>query len=403
MTPPSADGSRAALYGPRFQQNPAELYREMRREHGSVAPVLLEGDIPAWLVLGYREVYFVTSNPQIFGRDSRRWNAWDRVPADWSLRPYVQYAKSAVFTEGSEHQVRGGALSDALAEVDHFQLRSQVERIADGLIDGFSGTGEADLITQFAFPMPLMAMAGLLGMPDTDTPALVRDLMATGDAGEEAVRAHERVAGTIQRLVAAKRHRPGADLPSRLIAHPVGFSDEEIARDLFLTTGAAQLTVADWIGNTVRLMLTDDRFVMTIVGGRRSVGQALNEVLWEDTPTQNFAGRWAVHDTQLAGRRIRKGDLVVLGLAAANSDPVVRPDSLSGSVGNQAYMSFSHGEHGCPMAAREIAETITETAVEVLLDRLPDLAPAVEPDTLVWRESVWMRGLTALPVTFTAV
>jgi cytochrome P450 len=403
MTASPADGSRVALYGPRFKQNPAELYREMRRVHGSVAPVLLEGDVPAWLVLGYREVYYVTSNPQIFGRDSRRWNAWDRVPADWSLRPYVQYEKSAVFTEGPEHQVRGGALSDALAEVDHFQLRSQVERIADALIDDFSGAGEADLITQFAFPMPLMAMAGLLGMSDADTPALVRDLMATGDAGDEAVRAHERVAGTIQRLVAAKRRHPGADLPSRLIAHPVGFSDEEISRDLFLTTGAAQLTVADWIGNTVRLMLTDDRFAMTLVGGRRSVGQALNEVLWEDTPTQNFAGRWAVHDTRLAGRHIRKGDLVVLGLAAANSDPVVRPDSFAGSVGNQAYMSFSHGEHGCPMAAREIAETITETAVEVLLDRLPDMAPAVEPDALVWRESVWMRGLTALPVTFTAV
>jgi len=90
----------------------------------------------------------------------------------------------------------------------------------------------------------------------------------------------------------------------------------------------------------------------------------------------------------------------VLGLAAANSDPQVRPES-GDSTGNEAYMSFSHGEHGCPYPAQEIARTITRVGIEVLLDRLPDIVLAVEPDALEWRSSVWMRGLTALPVEFT--
>jgi cytochrome P450 len=90
-------------------------------------------------------------------------------------------------------------------------------------------------------------------------------------------------------------------------------------------------------------------------------------------------------------------------LAAANTDPMVQPDSYAGNVGNQAYMSFSYGEHGCPFPAREIAETISMAGIEVLLDRLPDVDLAVSPDTLVWRPSVWMRGLTSLPVEFTPV
>ncbi|HEY7489457.1 MAG TPA: cytochrome P450 [Streptosporangiaceae bacterium] len=389
------------MYGPRFQQDPTQMYREMRAQYGPVAPVLLEGDVPAWLVLGYREVHYVTTNPQIFGRDSRRWNAWDQVPSDWAPLPYVAYQPSAVFTEGEEHQRRGGALHEALGDVDHFELRKQVEQIADELIDAFAGTGEADLMAQYALPLPLLAISRLYGMPDSDAPELVRDVMASGDSGEEAVRAHERVAVRIRNLVAEKRHRPGPDLPSRLLAHPVGFSDEEAERDLFLCMGAAQLTTADWTGNTLRLMLTDERFALTLSGHRRSIGQALNEVLWEDTPTQNFIGRWATRDNQLAGRLIRKGELVVLGLAAANTDPHVRPNSYADAVGNEAYMSFSHGEHGCPHPAREIAESIVETAVQVLLDRLPDMELATSVDGLVWRPSVWMRGLTALPVRFT--
>jgi cytochrome P450 len=129
----------------------------------------------------------------------------------------------------------------------------------------------------------------------------------------------------------------------------------------------------------------------------------LNEVLWADTPTQNMAGRFAVRDTRLGGQHIKAGDLLILGLAAANTDPRVRPDadSYADSGGNQAHMPFSNGEHRCPHAAQELAEVIAETAIEVLPDRLPDVTLAVANEALVWRPSPWMRGLAALPVTFT--
>ena len=158
-----------------------------------------------------------------------------------------------------------------------------------------------------------------------------------------------------------------------------------------MASSATDATTATSCSSTVR--------APTISGGRTSVGDALGEVLWHDTPTQNFLGRIATRDIRLGGQRIRAGDLLVLGLAAANTDPQVRPaDDTAGVAGNRAMMSFGHGEHGCPYPAPELAEIIAKTSIEVLVDRLPDLVLA-EP--LQWRPSVWARGLTRLLVTFT--
>jgi cytochrome P450 len=164
---------------------------------------------------------------------------------------------------------------------------------------------------------------------------------------------------------------------------------------------AGHQPTADWIGNSLRLMLTDDRFAASLFGGRNSVAEAMNEVLWEDTPTQNVAGRWAARDTRLGGRHIRAGDLVLLGLQGANSDPQVRTDGSALTGGNNAHFSFGHGEHRCPFPAQEVAEVIARTGIEVVLDRLPDIDLAVPAASLTRRPSPWLRGLTELPVRFT--
>ncbi|WP_201260866.1 cytochrome P450 [Embleya scabrispora] len=397
---PSHEGA-ARLSGPGLWQDPHGMYRKLRQEYGSVAPILLDGDIPAWFVLGYREVHHVTANDQMFARDSRRWHAWDRIPPDWPLMPFVGYQPSVMFTEGPEHRRRAGAISDALAAVDQFELRAQAERIADRLVDDFAGVGEAELMADYAHRLPSLVVARLFGLPEEETPDLVRDLAGSLDGGEGAVEAYLRVRDTMARLLRRKRERPGADVPSRLLVHPAELAEEELIQDMLVVMAAAQQPTANWIGNTLRLMLTDDRFALTLSGGRRSVGQALNEVLWEDTPTQNFIGRWAVRSTVLGGQKIKAGDLLVLGLSAANTDPQVRPDSHAGAAGNSAHMSFSHGEHRCPYPAPELAEVIARAAIEVLLDRLPDVHLSVPTRELVWRDSVWMRGLENLPVEFT--
>ncbi|MFD3480875.1 cytochrome P450 [Streptomyces sp. NPDC058695] len=408
-TPPPgcpAHSGAVALSGLEYQQTPSELYRSLRREHGAIAPVLLDGDIPAWLVLGYPEVTYVTSHDELFARDSRRWNQWEHIPADWPLMPFVGYQPSVLFTEGAEHQRRAGVITQALEAVDQFELARDCERIADQLIDAFAGSGRAELMGAFAHALPMRAAVQFCGMPagSTDTEQLVDDLRISLDAaeGDDPVAAYGRVGARIQQLVKEKRESPGPDVTSRMLAHPAGLTDEEVVQDLISVIAAAQQPTANWICNTLRLLLTDERFALNVSGGRLSVGQALNEVLWLDTPTQNFIGRWAVRDTQLGGRQIRAGDCLVLGLAAANTDPQIWPESQVGAE-NSAHLSFSNGEHRCPYPAPLLADVIARTAVETLLERLPDLVLAVEPQELTWRPSIWMRGLTALPVQFTPV
>lgn len=390
------------LYGPQFEADPAALYAEIRRVHGPVAPVLLEGEVPAWFVCGYREVHQVATDSQLFARDTRRWNAWNQVPEEWPLAAFVVHNPSVMFTEGGEHQRRAGAISDALEAVDQFELSGRCERIADELIDEFAGSGEADLMAQYAERIPLRAALSMCGMAAADIPGMTRDLgLMIDSSGPESMAAYGRVQEAMARLVAEKRAYPAADVPSRLLQHRASLSDEEIVLDLLVVMAAAHQPTTYWIGNTIRLLLTDARFAISLSGGRASVGQALNDVLWQDTPTQNFIGRFAARDTRLGGQRVRAGDMLVLGLAAANSDPHVGHATDSAGV-NRAQMSFGHGEHGCPYPAPELAEVIARTSIEVLLDRLPDLTLAVAPEALTWRPSIWMRGLTALPVTFTS-
>ncbi len=383
--------------------DPAAYYRALREAYGPVAPVILDGGVPAWLVLGYREVHYVAGNPELFGRDPRRWHAWDRVPEGWPLLPRVRHNSSVVFTEGAEHQRRAGAIAEVLAGVDQFELRLVSERAADEAIDTFAGAGRAELMAEYAGMVPLRVMAGLFGLHDDETAELARDTAAPLDGSRDAVAASTRTRGAMDVVLERARQQSsaGADLPSRLLVHPAGLTDDEIVQDLIALMAAGRGPTANWIGNTLRLMLTDERFALTLSGGRRSVGQALTEVLWTDTPTQNVIGRWATRDTHLAGRHIRRGDCLVLGLGAANADPQVCPAFTSGVVGNQAHLSFSHGEHRCPAPAPELAEVIATAAVEVLLDRLPDLAPALPAEELKWRPSLWQRGPATLPVVFT--
>ncbi|MGW3424773.1 cytochrome P450 [Streptomyces phaeochromogenes] len=404
------------LNGPRFLSEPAELYRELRREHGAVASVLLDGDIPAWLVLGYRELHQVTGDPVLFSRDSGLWNQWQRVPDDWPLLPVIGRGQpSILYTVGERHRERAAMVSDALEAVDAFELRTLAERFADELIDAVCAKGATDLVADYAALLPVRVLATLYGFADEQCPGLVAALNDMVDGQEGAIAGQLHVAAAMAHLVADRAARPADDVVSRMLARghagghggghgggaAGGFTHEEITQDLMVMMAAGHQPTADWIGNSLRLMLTDERFAASLFGGRRSVAEAMNEVLWEDTPTQNVAGRWAARDTRLGGQSVRAGDLLLLGLQAANHDPQVRTHSSALTGGNSAHFSFGHGEHRCPFPAQEVAEVIARTAIEVVLDRLPDIDLAIPATSLTRRPSPWLRGLTSLPVRFT--
>ncbi|TQL21827.1 cytochrome P450 [Streptomyces sp. SLBN-134] len=401
MSPASVPNA-VRFQGSLLQDDPARVYRELRREHGSVVPVVLDGDAPAWLVLGYRELHQITGDPGLFSRDSELWNQWENIPDDWPLLPMIgRRQPSILYTVGDRHRERAGMLVDALEAVDPFELRGYAEKFADELIDGICAKGTADIIGEFAMLLPVRVLARLYGFPDDEGPALVTALNDMVNGRERALEGQIHLFTSMTALVAARGESPAEDVTSRMLADTAGFTPEEACQDLMVMMAAGHQPTADWIGNSLHLMLTDARFAASLFGGRNSIAEAMNEVLWEDTPTQNVAARWASRDTQLGGRRIRAGDMVLLGLQGANSDPQVRTDGSALTGGNGAHFSFGHGEHRCPFPAQEIAEVIARTGIEVVLDRLPDIDLAVPAAQLTRRPSPWLRGLSELPVTFT--
>ncbi|WSY86944.1 cytochrome P450 [Streptomyces sp. NBC_00876] len=390
------------LYSERFQGEPGRLYREIRRDHGPVAPIVLPGDIPAWLVLGYRELHQLTGDPVLFSRDSQLWNQWPAIPDDWPLMPMISRDQpSILYTVGERHSRRSAMISDALETGNPFELKKSTEEFADELIDAFCSAGTTDLIAEYAMLLPVRVLAKLYGFADEQGPALVTAMNDMINGGPTALAGQRHIAESVYRLLAERGAEPGDDVATRMLANTAGFTDDEVARDMMVMMAAGHQPTSDWIGNSLRLMLTDDRFAASLSGGRHSVGEAMNEVLWEDTPSQNIAGRWASRDTHLGGRHIKAGDLLVLSLAGANSDPQVRTDGSTLTGGNNAFFAFSHGDHRCPFPAQETAEVIARTAIEVILDRLPDVDLAVPADRLTRRPSPWLRGLTDLPVRFT--
>ena len=389
------------LYGPEAEADPAGLYEKLRAEHGEVAPVLLHGDLPAWLILGHSANLTAMRTPSRFSRDSRRWTAFqeNRVTPDSPLMPVIGWQPLCVFADGEEHKRLRGAVTDSLGRFDRRGIRRYVTRFADQLIQDFGPTGQADMVSQFAEHLPMLVMTQLVGMPEEYGPRLVeaaRDLMK---GTETAIASNEYVVATLRRMMDRKRVEPGADLVSWLMQHNAGLSDDEVLEHLRVVVLAANETTVNLIADTLKMVLTDRRFRAHLSGGHMTLPDALDQVLWDSAPMSLVAGRWATGDTELGGQQIKAGDMLLLGLAAGNVDPVVRPDLSRPLYGNRSHLAFGGGPHECP--GQDIGRAIAETGIDILLTRLPDLQLAIPEDELNWTSAWLSRHLIELPVSFT--
>ncbi|MCI3225938.1 cytochrome P450 [Streptomyces sp. NP-1717] len=390
------------LYGPEAEHDPMGLYEKLRAEHGSVAPVLLHGDVPAWLVLGHSENLHMTRTPSQFSRDSRRWRAVNdgSVPPDHPLAPIFTWQPICVFADGADHERLRGAVTDSIARIDHRGVRRFINRYSNRLVNDFCQDGKADLVSRFAEHLPMMVMAQILGMPEEYDERLVQAARDMIKGTETAVESNAYVMAALDRLVARRRAAPAEDFASRLVEHPAGLTDAEVAQHLRLVLIAAYETTANLIANVLRMVLTDPRFRAQLSGGHMTLPEAVEQTLWDEPPFTTIFGRWAVGDTELGGQRIKAGDALVVGIAAANVDPVVRPDVTASMQGNRAHLAFSGGPHECP--GQDIGRAIADTGIDALLLRLPDIQLAVPEKDLRWSASLMSRHLQELPVTFAA-
>lgn len=393
-------GGLRRFYGPEAEQDPHGLYEKLRAEHGTVAPVLLHGDVPAWLVLGHSENLHMTRTPSQFSRDSRRWRALQdgSVAPDHPLAPIFTWQPICVFADGATHERQRGAVTDSMNRIDTRGVRRHVNRYSNRLVNDFCREGRTDLVADFAERLPMMVMCAILGMPEEYNDRMVQAARDMTRGTATAVESNAYVLAALSRLVERRRREPADDFATWLVEHPADMNDQEVAEHLRLILIASYESTANLIANVLRMVLTDPRFRARLSGGHMTVPEAVEQTLWDEPPFTAVFGRWAVGDTELGGQRIKAGDALIVGIAPANTDPVVRPDLNANMEGNRAHLAFSGGPHECP--GQDIGRAIADVGVDALLMRLPDLELAVDENELRWVGNIMGRHLVELPAEF---
>ncbi|WP_406841577.1 cytochrome P450 (plasmid) [Streptomyces sp. AHU1] len=379
------------LYGPEFGAEPESHYAYLRAQ-GPSAPVDIAPGVEVELVTSYDTGLHILQNPVTFVRDARRWNALNegRVPEDSPALPMMGYRPNALFSDGAAHARLRQAVTDSLATVDELQLVRQTQQSADYLISRFSSDarGQAELMADYAQPLPLLVFSDLFGCPPE-----IGDRVITGISGIFAGTpgADVTLGGALAELIALKHESPGEDLTTRLMQHSAKLSDEEVLHQLvtLLSGGTAPLAAA--IGTSTALYL-DEQWPAAL-----PVEDAVLQTLWNYAPIANYAAHYPTQDVELGGRILRANNPVLISFAAANTDP--RLTEHREQLSSKAHLAFGAGPHACP--AKDPAFMIAVSAVESLLNRLPDIEMRVAFKDLAWVPAPWSRSLVAAPARFT--
>jgi cytochrome P450 len=288
--------------------------------------------------------------------------------------------------------------------------RASVEQIANHLASEMrSGEQPAELIGQFAFPLPMLVIAGVLGIPDHDYRkfrSLAADLAAAIDFPVEGLetflarvdQSTAELSEYLRHLIAARRADPREDLLSTLI-HAVSeegrLSEEELIGTCILLLVAGHETTVNLIGNgTLALLRYPDQWA-ALRDDPSLARNASEELLRYDAPVQ-FTTRLVMEDVDLDGQHIPAGSVFHLMLSSANRDEsaFTEPDTLDIRRDVGRIMSFGMGIHFCLGAP--LARLEGEVAFATLVPEFPNLSLAT--DEPQWRPGAIFHGLAELPL-----
>ncbi|MBA2666822.1 MAG: cytochrome P450 [Trueperaceae bacterium] len=373
---------------PAFLADPYPTYARLRRE----APIARFEGWKAWIVTRHRDVDRLL-------RDRRLGRVMDEVPAPSAFPAFAAIqAGSLLEIEGAAHDRVRQVVHEAFTPRHVRALEARVVTLVDSLVDGLEARPEraADLLTDFAEPLPVTVIADLLGVPQADRGGLLPWSKAiigmfeperTPDMERAAERASAEFAAAIRRRIDAVRLVPADDLITRMVrAHDedsARLREGEIVANAILFLNAGHEAVVNVIGNGMLALLRHPEQLDAVRGDPGLVAGAVEEMMRFDTPLQFFE-RLVLEDMTYEGHEWSRGTKLCLFYASANHDPEVfdEPTRFDVRRSKNPHLAFGLGVHYCigaPLARIEVA-----AAVRALLERLPDLRlltsePAYEP------------------------
>jgi cytochrome P450 len=392
--------------GDGYFQDPLRVFARMRAESPVTSVITPEGQ-RAWLITRYEDVRRALADPRL-SKDWRKLRAPGFVP-DPSVGFLMAHMLNA---DPPDHTRLRRLVQKAFTPGRVAGLRPRIEAITATLLDAMAaareadpaGDGVIDLITEFAFPLPMTVICELLGIPDGDREEFKtwsQVILSSAATFDEYRAAGGAMYAYFTRLLADKRAAPADDLLSALItARDSGDSldEPELLAMIFLLLVAGHETTVNLIATGTLALLTHPSEFSRLRSDPSLLPGAVEELLRFANPLNHATDRYAPEPLEVGGVLIPAGEPVLVVTSSANRDPARFPDPDRLDLGRDAsgHVAFGHGIHYCVGAP--LARLEGEIAFGALLSRFPGLSLAADPAALRWRPSSLIHGLETLPV-----
>lgn len=368
---------------------------------------VLEG-VPVWLVSRYEDVRRLLADPSLSNDPLNAGPAARAVPWVQAGNPHP-LVRSMIRVDGPEHIRLRKLVATAFTSRRVEGLGPRIQQVVDHLIDAMLPRGHADLITEFALPLPVTIISELLGVEADRRDEFVHwSNVYVGDLqrhGEALGHLTEFLEALIERRAAPRAaDAEGSTLLDALIAARDDgdrLSHDELLSMAFLLLIAGYETTASLIGNGMLALLHHPGQLAALRAEPARVAGAIDELLRYDSPVKvTPVLRFTTAEVRAGDTVIPAGESLVLFLSTANRDPsrFPGPDVLDVFRDASGHIGFGHGPHYCLGAP--LARIEAQAAFTALITRLDGLA--LGPGGPAWRHSFQLHGLKSLPVTFTA-
>lgn len=374
---------------PAFYLDPYPFYAQLH----TVCPRFVWEEYGHWCFAGWDDVNALLRDKR-FGRQVLHVATRDELgwppPLEHTTDFDAAERHSLLSLEPPEHTRLRTLVNRAFVSRKVESLRPEIESLANELIDSVEAAGEAELLRDFAAPLPVIVIAAMLGVPRHMAPQLldwsnrmVRMYMfnRTRDTDMDSNRAARDFMAYLRTLAAEKRARPGDDLISYMIEtehRGQKLTEAELVSTAILLLNAGHEATVHQTGNAIKCLVERGN-VSALFASPEQTAATVEECMRFDAPLHLFT-RFALEDLDLGdGIRLKKGDEIGLMLGAANRDPsrFAAPGKFDPFRTDGAQVSFGAGIHFCigaPLARLEM-----QIALKILFDRLPNLRLATPP------------------------
>lgn len=366
-----------------------------------------------WVAFHHDDVVAILKDPR-FIKDMRKFSPLhEKKPGSNGQNPgvskmmeWVSNMPNMLSVDPPDHTRLRRLASKAFTPRMIESLRPRIQQISDELLDTVQEDGKMDLIANFAYPLPIIVISEMLGISAADRDKFrywTQKIMNATDPSQwdDVTTILDEFIYYIESLLTEKRKHPSNDLMSALVQaqeQEDQLSEKELLSTIWLLIIAGHETTANLIGNGMLALLQHPEQMQLLRENPTLLPSAIEELLRYAGPII-YSSRFAAEDILMHGKLITKGELVLISLAAANIDPqkFSNPKKLDITREENEHLAFGKGIHHCLGAP--LARLEGEIAFGTLLQRLPNLSLAIDPEHLIYSPSK-LRSLVSLPVIF---